>query len=62
MNIPREPTTNMLRALLVHRGYDPDAKEQTLDKLGQLDLLTMGRFIEAWKVMWDAAARNEASD
>lgn len=51
----REPDTSMLRGLLVHRGYDPDAKEESLDKLGQFDIATMGIFVSAYRAMIDAA-------
>jgi hypothetical protein len=53
--VPKEPTTNMKRALIKWRGYDPDAKEETLDGLGQLDLMTMGTFLQAYKVLLTAA-------
>lgn len=53
--VPIEPVTDQLRALLIHRGYDPDAKEEALDKLGQLDVATMGVFISAYKAMVAAA-------
>lgn len=53
--VPLTPTTAQLRALLIWRGYDPDAKEETLDTLGQLDIMTMNTFIEAYKVMVAAA-------
>ena len=49
------PTTEMKRALIIHRGYDPDAKEETLDRLGQLDIATMHVFISAYEAMIDAA-------
>ena len=51
----RGPTTGMKRALIIHRGYDPDAKEETLDRLGQLDIATMHVFISAYEAMIDAA-------
>lgn len=53
----RVPTTEQKRGLLVHRGYDPDAKEETLDGLGKLDLMTMGTYISAYTAMVDAAAK-----
>jgi hypothetical protein len=55
--VPLEPDTGMLRALLVHRGYDPDADEETLDGLGQLDLATMGVFVSAYRAMIAARPR-----
>jgi hypothetical protein len=55
--VPREPTAEMLRALLVHHGYDPDAKEETLDRLGQLDIATMGVFVGAYRALIGAAGR-----
>lgn len=54
----REPTTEMLRGLLQHRGYDPDAKEETLDRLGQFDVATMGTFIAAYQAMVDEALKD----
>ena len=51
----REPTTEMLRGLLRHRGYDPDAKEETLDALGQLDVAAMGALVGNYKAMITAA-------
>ena len=51
----REPSKEQIRALIVHRGYDPDAKEDTLDVLGNIDLMTMGAFMRAYTVMIDAA-------
>jgi len=41
----------MKRALLIHRGYDPDAKEETLDAIGNLDIATMHVFIDAYRAM-----------
>lgn len=55
----REPTTDMVRGLLAHRGYDPDAKESTLDRLGQIDIATMGAFTRAYSAMIDAALASE---
>lgn len=52
--VPKEPDTAMKRALLVHRGYDPDAREDTLDRLGQMDLMTMGSFLRAYTAMVSA--------
>jgi hypothetical protein len=49
--VPVEPDTGMKRALIKWRGYDPDAKEETLDRIGQLDIATMGVFLEAYQVM-----------
>jgi len=46
-----EPTLEMKRALLIHRGYDPDAKEETLDAIGNLDIATMHVFIDAYRAM-----------
>lgn len=57
----REPTTEMKRGLIRHRGYDPDAKEETLDKLGQLDLATMGTHISSYQAMIDAALDEDMS-
>lgn len=54
--VPSEPDTAMKRALLIHRGYDPDAKEETLDRLGQLDIATMGSFLAAYRAMIGAAS------
>ncbi len=51
VEVPLEPDHEQLRALLVHRGYDPDANEDTLDRLGQLDIATMGAFLSAYKAM-----------
>lgn len=53
--VPIEPVTAQKRALLIYRGYDPDAKTETLDALGQLDLATMGAFFMIYKVMVEAA-------
>lgn len=51
----REPTREMMCGLLRHRGYDPEAKEETLDTIGQLDIATMGAFTRAYTAMIDAA-------
>lgn len=51
----KNPTIEMKRALLIHRGYDPDAKEETLDRLGQIDIATMHVFISAYHAMIDGA-------
>lgn len=53
----REPTEEMKRGLLKHRGYDPDAKEETLDRLGQLDIATMWTYIKAYQAMIDEALK-----
>lgn len=53
--VPREPTREQLKALLRHRGYDPDADESTLDRIGQLDVATMGVFVSAYRAMLAAA-------
>lgn len=53
----REPNTAMMRALLKDRGYDPDAKEDTLDGLGQLDVMTMGEHLRTYRLMIDEALR-----
>ena len=58
--VPKEPNLAMKRALLVHRGYDPDAKEETLDQLGQLDIATMGSFLAAYRAMVKAASDDAA--
>ena len=55
--VPLEPTREMLRALLIDRGYDPDAKEETLDKLGHFDIMTMGNLVRAYKVLCAARAK-----
>lgn len=53
--VTSKPTRPQLRALITSRGYDPDANEKTLDNLGNLDIMTMGTFVEAYKVMVEAA-------
>lgn len=51
----REPSREMIRGLIKHRGYDPDAKEETLDKIGQLDISTIGVYTRSYIAMIDAA-------
>lgn len=54
--VPIKPTIEQMRALLVSRGYDPDADDSTLDDLGRLDLMTMGTYLKAYEVMVLAAS------